>query len=79
MKISVLSDLHFGYSRGTRLEKDSFQNAQEAISKCLDSDLILITGDIFHSRIPRTETWAEALKVLSKPLLTKNKGKKNEL
>jgi len=74
MLISILSDLHFGYGSKTRLENDSFENAQEAIFKSLDSDLILIPGDIFHSRIPTTETWAKALKTLSKPLLTKNKG-----
>lgn len=74
MLISILSDLHFGYGSKTRLEDDSFENAQETISKSLDSDLILIPGDIFHSRIPTTETWAKTLKTLSKPLLTKNNG-----
>ncbi|MCX6821831.1 MAG: DNA repair exonuclease [Candidatus Aenigmarchaeota archaeon] len=76
MKISILSDFHFGYGWNTKLEEDSYQNAQEAISKCLDSDLILIAGDIFDSITPRTETLAKALKVLSKPLLTENKGAK---
>lgn len=76
MLISILSDLHFGYGSKTRLEDDSFGNAQEAIVKSLDSDLILIPGDIFHSRTPTTETWAKTLKTLSKPLLTKNKGVK---
>jgi len=76
MLVSILSDLHFGYGSKTRLEDDSFENAQEAIAKSLDSDLILIPGDIFHSRIPTTETWAKTLKTLSKPLLTKNKGVK---
>jgi DNA repair exonuclease SbcCD nuclease subunit len=76
MKISILSDFHFGYGWNTKLEEDSYQNAQEAISKCLDSDLIVITGDIFDSVTPRTETLAKALKVLSKPLLTENKGVK---
>lgn len=73
MLISILSDLHFGYGLNTKLENDSYQNAQEAISKCLNSDLILIAGDIFDSRIPKTEVWANTLRVLSKPLLTKNK------
>jgi len=73
MRISILSDFHFGYGWNTRLEDDSFQNAKEALSKCLDSDLILITGDIFDSRNPRTETWAKTLKVLSKPLLSENR------
>jgi len=74
MRISILSDFHFGHGWNTRLAEDSFQNVQEAISKCLDSDLMLIVGDIFDSRTPRTEIWAKALKTLSKPLLTKNKG-----
>jgi DNA repair exonuclease SbcCD nuclease subunit len=76
MLISVLSDLHFGYGLNSKLENDSYQNAQEAIKKSLNSDLILITGDIFDSRIPKTETWANALKVLSKPVLTKNNNVK---
>jgi len=74
MLISILSDFHFGYGWNTRLEEDSFQNAKEALSKCFDSDLVLIAGDIFDSRNPRTETWADALKILSKPLLSENKG-----
>jgi len=74
MRISILSDFHFGYGWNTRLEDDSFQNVKEALSKCSDSDLILIAGDIFDSRNPRTETWAKALKVLSKPLLSGTKG-----
>lgn len=73
MLISILSDFHFGYGWNTRLEDDSFVNAKEALSKCLDSDLILIAGDIFDSRSPRTETWAKTLKILSKPLLSDNK------
>jgi len=74
MLISILSDLHFGYGWNTRLEKDSYQNAQEAISKCLESDLILIAGDVFDSRTPRTEAWIDALRALSRPILEKNKG-----
>jgi len=74
MQISILSDFHFGYGWNTRLEEDSFDNAKEAISKSLNSDLILIAGDIFDSRLPRTETWAKALRVLSKPLLSKSSG-----
>jgi len=74
MRVSILSDFHFGYGWNTKLEEDSYQNAQEAISRCLDSDLILIAGDIFDSVTPRTETLAKTLKVLSKPLLTENKG-----
>jgi len=78
MLISILSDFHFGYGWNTKSEEDSFHNAEEAISKCLDSDLILIAGDLFDSRMPRTDTWAKALKVLSRPLLADNKNVKLE-
>jgi len=74
MKISIISDLHFGYGWNTKIEEDSFQNAEEAIEKSLDCDLILIAGDIFDSRTPNTATWAKSLEILSKPLLEKNKG-----
>ena len=76
MRISILSDFHFGFAWNTKLENDSFENAREAIEKALDSDLILIAGDIFDSRVPTTEVWARALSILCKPSLAKNKGVK---
>jgi len=76
MKIAVLSDLHFGYAYNSELENDSFANAEEAIDKALDSDLILLCGDVFDIRAPKTTTWAKALKILSKPLLKENPGTK---
>ncbi len=76
MKISVLSDLHFGYSYNLELENDCFDNAQEAIEKSLDADLIILGGDIFDIRAPKTQTWGKALKILSKPLLRENSGVK---
>jgi DNA repair exonuclease SbcCD nuclease subunit len=74
MRIAILSDFHLGYGWGTELEKDSFLHAEEAIKKSLDSDLILVCGDIFDSRVPRTDVWAEAMHILSRALLTENKG-----
>lgn len=68
MKIAVLSDFHFGYGYG-ELENDSYENVNEAMEKALDSDLILIAGDIFNSRLPKTSTWANAIKILVKPLM----------
>ncbi|MBU5690014.1 MAG: DNA repair exonuclease [Candidatus Aenigmatarchaeota archaeon] len=68
MKISVFSDLHFGVNANTKLENDCFENAEEAIDKSLDSDIIIICGDIFDSRYPRPDTIAKATKILSKPL-----------
>lgn len=74
MRISIFSDLHFGFAWNSKIENDSFENTKEAIEKSLDSDLILICGDIFDTRFPKTDVWARALKVLSKPLLAKNSG-----
>lgn len=76
MKISILSDFHFGFAYNSELENDSFENAEEAVQKALNSDLILLAGDIFDSRLPRTGVWAKAIKVLVKPLLIENTGVK---
>ncbi len=74
MKISILSDFHFGFAYTSELENDSFDNVEEAMEKALDSDLILIGGDIFDTRLPKTQTWANAIRVLTKPLLKENTG-----
>jgi DNA repair exonuclease SbcCD nuclease subunit len=76
MLISILSDLHFGYSHSPATENDCFENAEEAMQKALNSDIILIAGDIFDSRMPKTSVWAKAIKILVKPLITENKGVK---
>jgi len=74
MKISVISDSHLGFSPNDKLEEDSYQNFEEAFSNALDSDLIILAGDLFDSRAPKTKAWAYALKVLSKATLQENKG-----
>lgn len=74
MKIAVLSDFHFGHAYNSVLENDSFENAEEAMEKALNSDLVLLAGDIFDSRLPRTSVWARAIKVLTRPLLKENTG-----
>ena len=74
MRLAILSDFHFGFANRLGLEEDSFENADEAMEKALDSDLILILGDIFDSRLPKTQTWAKAVKVLVKPLMKENSG-----
>jgi DNA repair exonuclease SbcCD nuclease subunit len=76
MRISILSDFHFGFAQNSELENDSFDNAEEAMQKALDSDLILIAGDIFDSRLPKTSTWAKAIKILVKPLIQESTGVK---
>jgi len=74
MKIAILSDLHFGFASSSESEEDSFENANEAMEKCLDADLILIPGDLFDTRIPKTSVWAKAIKILVKPLLKESSG-----
>ncbi len=69
MKISIFSDLHFGYGIGSKIENDSFDNANEAIEKSMDSDLIIICGDIFDNRSPKSDVLAKAIKILSRPSL----------
>lgn len=75
MKIAVLSDFHFGYAYSSELEDDPFDAVEEALDR-IDADLILILGDIFDSRLPKTATWAKTLRVLSKPLLHESSGVK---
>lgn len=71
MKIAVISDSHFGYAYGSELEEDSFENAEEAVKKAIDadSDIILLPGDVFDSRAPRTPVWVRAIRILTMPLM----------
>lgn len=66
MKISIISDLHFGFGKDGERKGDTFRNAKDCIEKAINSDLILIGGDLFHSRFPRPEIWAEGMKILNK-------------
>jgi DNA repair exonuclease SbcCD nuclease subunit len=68
MKISILSDFHFGYASGSEREDDFFEAAEEAIGEALDSDIIILAGDIFDSRTPSTETFVRAMEILSRPV-----------
>lgn len=74
MKIAVFSDLHFGYAYNSETENDSFENAAEAFEISKDADLILIPGDLFDSRVPKTSVWANAIRVMVKPLLRSSTG-----
>jgi DNA repair exonuclease SbcCD nuclease subunit len=73
MRVALLSDFHLGFGYGTELENDTFDAAMEAINKAAEkADLILICGDIFDSRSPRTSVFAKALKILSNIVLGKS-------
>ena len=64
MKISIISDTHFGYKWNEERGKDSFENAKEAFERSLDADLILLPGDIFDKKIPKQEVLDKASDVL---------------
>jgi len=74
MIISIISDAHLGFSPNEKLEEDTYQNFEEAFTRALDSDLIILAGDLFDSRAPKTKAWAYALKILSKATLQENRG-----
>jgi len=68
MKISIISDTHFGYKWGTDREEDSFRNALEAFERSKDSDIILLPGDIFDNKIPKQEVLDKASTIFSKAM-----------
>lgn len=65
MKVSIISDTHFGYKWNEERGEDSFENAKEAFRRSLDSDLIILPGDIFDKKIPKQEVLDNAADVLS--------------
>jgi DNA repair exonuclease SbcCD nuclease subunit len=71
LKIAVISDTHLGAKWGTPREQDSFDQAREAVERALElgAQLILIPGDIFDTRIPRQEVWAQAMRILTSALM----------
>lgn len=65
MKVSIISDTHFGYKWNEERGDDAFENAKEAFQRSLDSDLIILPGDIFDKKIPKQEVLDNAADVLS--------------
>lgn len=68
MKIAICSDFHLGFKWDSERREDSFENAKEAVDKSLDSDLILMPGDLFDTRVPRQEVLSKAADVFLKPV-----------
>jgi DNA repair exonuclease SbcCD nuclease subunit len=57
--IGILSDTHLGYPR---FYDDSFSQFDEAFkAACHGSDLVIIPGDIFDTKVPRFEVIAQAM------------------
>lgn len=68
MKIAVVSDLHLGFAPDAERENDCYDALQEFFDKSIKEnvDLILIAGDLFDSKTPRTETWAKTFKAFKR-------------
>lgn len=78
MKVAVISDTHLGTKWGTPRQQDSFDQAQEAIERALElgAQTILIPGDIFETRRPHQEVWAQAMWILLPALMREQNGVK---
>lgn len=69
--ILIASDFHLGYDHSTEREKDPYFVIEDILNK--DSiDMIIFAGDLFDSRVPRLEVFAEAMQFLSKLKSKKN-------
>lgn len=61
MKIAIVSDLHLGYEK---FEEDAYKQAKEALEAAsVMADVILLPGDIFDKRSPRSESLAQAINI----------------
>jgi len=78
VKVAVVSDTHLGTKWGTPRQQDSFDQAQEAIERALElgAQIILIPGDIFETRRPHQEVWAQAMWILLPALMREQNGVK---
>jgi len=65
MKLAIFSDCHFGYAYGTERQEDCFIQAKEAMDLSADSDILLLAGDLFDSRVPRPEVFTKALRLFA--------------
>jgi len=64
MRISIIGDSHCGFAWGEERGDDSLAALDESIQKSKDSDLILIVGDLFDSRLPKPEVFARVASIL---------------
>jgi len=62
--ILITSDFHLGYGYNTERERDCYFVLDEILKE--HPDLILFSGDMFESRVPRLEVLAEAVSFLVK-------------
>jgi DNA repair exonuclease SbcCD nuclease subunit len=79
--VGILSDTHLGYPR---FYEDSFSQFDEAFRAACDaSDVVILPGDIFDTKVPRFEVIAQAMHLFeygkSKDWTGKAKGTNGEL
>jgi DNA repair exonuclease SbcCD nuclease subunit len=72
MKLAIMSDFHLGHGLGSELAEDAFRALSEALDKAAGCDIILVSGDLFDSRTPSTETLTRGMELLIKPLAAGN-------
>ncbi len=65
MRISVIGDAHCGFAWGDERGNDSLLALDEAVKKSSESDLILLTGDLFDGRLPKPEVFAAVARILA--------------
>lgn len=62
MIIGIVADTHFGYPR---FYEDSFKQGEEAFSKaCELSDVVIVAGDIFDTKVPKLEVLNRTMAIL---------------
>ena len=81
MIVGILSDTHLGYPR---FYEDSFSQFDEAFRAACDaSDVVILPGDIFDTKVPRFEVIAQAMHLFeygkSKDWSNGAKGQNSEL
>jgi DNA repair exonuclease SbcCD nuclease subunit len=71
-KIALLSDFHLGYN------EDALMQASEALAKAVEkSDLVIVAGDIFDSRVPKQEVLYDAINLFRENLRTMQQKSRN--
>lgn len=75
IKITVFTDTHFGFSINEETENDSHELVEEIAKNNKDSDIIIICGDVFHTRNPKIKIVEKAISSLKNFLEIQSKVK----
>ncbi len=74
MKLAIISDTHLGFALGTARERDSFDQARQALELAIQhgAEAILLPGDVFDDPIPKQEVWNEGFRLFAIPIQAPN-------